>query len=209
MIKQPRQDRRITRTKNALHQALLDLVKEKSYSSISVEEIVQRANLGRATFYLHYKDKEDLLLEDLTPRLNALVEEVGEKPLTEWYKENQGDLVLSIFTIVRENADLFALITRDQSNRVFDRIRHMIMDAGNHMIRENTWLREKAVLLAMPVDYFFNYFAGAIWASIVWWAGDGFKKTTEEMGEMFGRLFAPGLWQLLDVKNIKEFMDAK
>lgn len=209
MIKQPRQDRRITRTKTALHQALLDLVKEKSYSTISVEEIVQRANLGRATFYLHYKDKEDLLLEDLTPRLNALVEEVGEKPLIDWYRENQGDLVLSIFSIVRDNADLFALITRDQSNRVFDRIRCIIVAAGHRLVSDNTWVREKVSHLSVPEEYIFNYFAGAMWASIVWWVSDGFTKTTEEMGVMFGQLFAPGLWQLLGIKNINDFMDAK
>ena len=63
MQKRNKPDRRIQRTRRALRNALLQLVKEKRYDSILVEEITQRANLGRATFYLHYKDKEDLLVD--------------------------------------------------------------------------------------------------------------------------------------------------
>ena len=53
-------DRRIQRTRQSLRTALLTLIKEKGYDAISIEEITERANVGRATFYLHYKNKEDL-----------------------------------------------------------------------------------------------------------------------------------------------------
>ena len=56
-MKNNKTDRRIQRTRQALHSALLELTKEKGYDSISIEEITAHANVGRATFYLHYKDK--------------------------------------------------------------------------------------------------------------------------------------------------------
>ena len=59
-------DRRVQRTVQSLRTALLELIKEKNYDDISIEEITERANVGRATFYLHFKDKEDLLLEEFT-----------------------------------------------------------------------------------------------------------------------------------------------
>ena len=59
-------DRRIQRTRQSLRNALLELIKEKGFDAISTEEITERANVGRATFYLHYKDKEDLLLEEFS-----------------------------------------------------------------------------------------------------------------------------------------------
>ena len=54
-------DRRVQRTKSSLHNALIGLAREKSYPSIAVKEILDRANVGRSTFYTHFRDKDDLL----------------------------------------------------------------------------------------------------------------------------------------------------
>ena len=54
-------DRRVQRTRRALHQALADLILEKRYDKITIQDIIDRANVGRSTFYTHFLDKEDLL----------------------------------------------------------------------------------------------------------------------------------------------------
>jgi AcrR family transcriptional regulator len=54
-------DRRVRRTKESLHDALIGLAREKPYPSIAVKEILERANVGRSTFYTHFRDKDDLL----------------------------------------------------------------------------------------------------------------------------------------------------
>src|SRR5579884_43250 len=54
-------DRRVRRTHELLEAALLSLIKEKEFDRISVQEIIDRANVARATFYSHYDNKEDLL----------------------------------------------------------------------------------------------------------------------------------------------------
>jgi AcrR family transcriptional regulator len=54
-------DRRVQRTKASLHDALIGLAREKPYPSIAVKEILDRANVGRSTFYMHFRDKDDLL----------------------------------------------------------------------------------------------------------------------------------------------------
>src|SRR5215217_9115898 len=54
-------DRRVQRTKSSLHNALIGLAREKPYPSIAVKEILDRANVGRSTFYMHFRDKDDLL----------------------------------------------------------------------------------------------------------------------------------------------------
>ena len=54
-------DRRVQRTKRALHEALIDLAREKPYDAIPVKDILQRADVGRSTFYMHFRDKHDLL----------------------------------------------------------------------------------------------------------------------------------------------------
>src|SRR5215831_16603021 len=54
-------DRRVSRTKRALREALVGLAREKPYDAIAVKEILTRANVGRSTFYTHFADKDDLL----------------------------------------------------------------------------------------------------------------------------------------------------
>ena len=75
-------DRRVQRTRKALRSALLELIKEKGYDSVSVEEITQRANLGRATFYLHYKDKEDLLVDEFNEIVNERARIISDIPFS-------------------------------------------------------------------------------------------------------------------------------
>jgi AcrR family transcriptional regulator len=58
-------DRRVQKTRTLLHQALMSCILEKKYESITVQEILDRANVGRSTFYMHYSDKGELLLGGL------------------------------------------------------------------------------------------------------------------------------------------------
>ena len=82
-------DRRIQRTRQSLRTALLELIKEKDYDAISIEEITERANVGRATFYLHYKDKEDLLLEEFSEMANEKVQVLSEIPFSAWLQSQE------------------------------------------------------------------------------------------------------------------------
>lgn len=58
-------DRRIRRTRGLLHEALGSLIREKAYDRISVVEILERAQVSRSTFYLHFRDKDDLLTSSM------------------------------------------------------------------------------------------------------------------------------------------------
>lgn len=71
-------DRRVVRTRNALYDALVALIRERDYDTIRVEDILDRANVGRSTFYAHFKSKDELLersLERLKAELMSVLEE--------------------------------------------------------------------------------------------------------------------------------------
>ena len=57
-----RPDRRVQRTRRLLHKALMSCILEKKYESITVQEILDRADVGRSTFYVHFRDKDELLV---------------------------------------------------------------------------------------------------------------------------------------------------
>lgn len=68
------EDRRIQKTRQAIDQAFWELMQERDFSAISISNICERANINRATFYLHYTDKYDWL----DKRINALMKEIEE-----------------------------------------------------------------------------------------------------------------------------------
>jgi AcrR family transcriptional regulator len=80
----PKPDRRVQRTRAALRQSLMELIREKGYEALTVEEVARRANLGRATFYLHYHDKDDLLLEEFSLLARERVQALSAIPFAAW-----------------------------------------------------------------------------------------------------------------------------
>ena len=72
----PQEDRRIRRTRKLLHEALVELIAEKDYDDITVQEITARADIGHRTFYRHYADKDELLsavMQDTLARFQDLL----------------------------------------------------------------------------------------------------------------------------------------
>lgn len=75
-------DRRVRRTRELLRGALLSLIQDKGYDRITVQDILERADIGRSTFYAHYRDKDDLLhsgFDDIRAALAAEQEVVAER----------------------------------------------------------------------------------------------------------------------------------
>ena len=58
----PKMDRRIQRTRELLQKALIELIDERGYDAVTIQDIVERANIGRTTFYKHYNGKDDLFM---------------------------------------------------------------------------------------------------------------------------------------------------
>src|SRR5262245_52167763 len=71
-IRPETRDRRVRKTKRALHDALMGLAREKPYPAIAVKEILHRANVGRSTFYSHFRDNDDLLESSIHDLLSAM-----------------------------------------------------------------------------------------------------------------------------------------
>ncbi len=82
-------DKRVQRTLNDLRQALLRLMVERGYEPLTVQDILDRAGVGRATFYQHFRGKDDLLRRSLEPLREHLLEEwkraaAGAKAAHRW-----------------------------------------------------------------------------------------------------------------------------
>jgi len=200
----PKVDRRILRTRKALRNALFELIKEKGFDAISVEEITERANLGRATFYLHYKDKEDLLLEEFREIASNRVETLSEIPVSIW-KSNQDRLnlangkapvmpLLLVFEHAAQNADLYRIILKGtNSQKIAVQIQEIITQSIYEIIRTKRQTEPNVEPMEVPIELLAAYFSGALMSSLKWWLEQDISPEPEVMARMFQHLFFPGV----------------
>lgn len=211
-IKNPKVDRRSLRTRQALRNALLALIKEKGFEAVSVEEITERANLGRATFYLHYQDKEDLLLDEFREIASNRVELLSEIPVSIW-KSNKDSLELSdgrapvmplllVFEHAVQNAELYRILLKGQSSqRIAGQIREIIAESINAIIQTRIQSDPPPAPMEVPVELLAAYFSGALMSSLNWWLEQGTLPEPEEMARMFQHLFFPGVKKVMRLQK--------
>lgn len=116
-------DLRIRKTKLSIKTALYELLKEKPFEEISVMDITKKAMINRSTFYLHYKDKENLLsclseevFEELEGYLNLISKENLDKSKSDGTPFPH---IVPILTYIKKNPDFFKLIALSSYKHTF------------------------------------------------------------------------------------------
>ena len=196
-------DRRIERTRQALRTALLQLIKEKGYDAISIEDITERANVGRATFYLHYKDKEDLLLEEFSEMANDKVQVLSEIPFSAWLQSQEevadakakrpAPPLLIVFEHIYDNAELYYILLKsEKSSRIVERIRKISTEAIVKFMAAKAKTDPIPLRFNVPIEFFAAFFSGALLSTVDWWLEEEMRHTPKEMTYLFQSLFFKG-----------------
>jgi AcrR family transcriptional regulator len=188
-------DRRIRRTRRQLSDAMLALLVEQDYESITVQEITARADLNRATFYHHFTHKDELLAAALEDRFDELVASFGEHPngITPW-DDRTPDLLT--FRHVAEHAALYKVLLGDRGmGQVIHRIIHYIARYSQHKLLTSCPPHPHA---AIPDVVIAQHIAGSLFALISWWVANDLPYTPEEMTEMSHTLCTHGVASVLE-----------
>lgn len=182
-------DRRIVRTRAMLQAALLDLIDKQGYDSISVADITDRADLRRATFYLHYKDKGDLLLATLESMFDQLVAQIeavtvrdplaGKTDLATWR---------AMFEHVAAHRTLYKnILTGASAAAIGRRIRAYLAERLLMSLRA-----APPESISLPAEVIANYLAGAEVGLMIWWLESDAPYSAEDMAAMAQRLALDG-----------------
>lgn len=193
-------DRRTIRTRQWLRDSLLALIVEKGYEAITVQDITERADLRRATFYLHYHSKEELLLATLQDMFDALVREIEPTMRGDLLAgKSQITSFLVTFRHVGQNAELYRiLLSSPGAVVVTKRIRDYIAGQIHRTLRA-----VPPKTLPMPPDILAHYVAGVELTLIAWWLENGRPYSVEQMAEYTQRLVLNGAAGVLDGVTIK------
>ncbi len=179
-----RLDRRIQATREGLLNALFALIAERGYERLTIQNLLDRAGIGRATFYSHFESK-DALLACSVARLRA--------GIVQAWKATSGQrlgFTLPLFQHFASARRIYLMtVVRENEVSVERHIRQMLRD----LVREDLATRRSSGQGDASVDLATHYVVGALWSTIVWWMDSTSPLSPEKINALFQRLTFPGL----------------
>jgi len=189
-------DPRVIRSRQLLRAAVISLIPEKGFGAISVQDIADRATLNRATFYLHYQDKTELLMdafEELIAHATPLPPEDGLPDLA-----SAPASIERVFNRIAEHADFFRVMLAEENVPAFaGRVRAYVEELGLKWLSVLQPDDEKVIV---PRDIAINFIGSAFLGVIVWWLQNDRPYPAEYMAVQLLRLTALGLHRSLGLE---------
>jgi AcrR family transcriptional regulator len=195
-VREVKADRRSRRSRRLIVDALLALLQEKRYDRITVQEIIDRADVGRTTFYAQFRSKEDVLQSEFARVLGLLHEQhlaSAEEP-TEHLLPSLG-----FIRHVQEHQSLFSALIRGHGMALHEQAVHRHL--RDHAMQQLAAVTAGADDLAVPPEIVADYLAGALLSLVHWWLDHGSLYTPEQMEAFFQQLAMPGVRALLDQES--------
>jgi len=174
-------DPRTVRTRERLGDALVALIQEKPFAAITVQDVLERAQVSRSTFYEHYRDKDDLFVSDVEDFLDwlvAIVPTSGEK----------SDRVLPVRELFAHAYSMDEFVTALEAGGRFQVFLDLAQGYFARAIEQR--LAELPRAAALPAERrpaLAQALAGGLLSLLVWWLKNGRRGTPEEMDALFHR----------------------
>ncbi len=186
-------DRRVTRTRRTLQAALHSLILERGYESLTVQDILDRANVGRSTFYAHYWDKEDLFISGFDD-LNQVL--AAHRVVS--FTDAKQNVVYALFEHVKNYRRLYDVTVGQESGALI----HVQMQSS----LASFWREHLAPELAraetrgMPGELVVQFLVSSFLSLVKWWLESNTAHSAAEMDRMFKELTMPTITSLFQTE---------
>jgi AcrR family transcriptional regulator len=196
------EDRRIQRTRGALRRALIEQILEQGYETITIQQIIDRANVGRSTFYAHYLDK-DTLLRDTLAELRGLLarQQLAATERKGGLAQGQFAFSLGMFVHAESHVHLYRAVVGKQSGVIVQREIQQII--GDLVRAELDGLVLQGGKLAITREMLVDYVVSAFMGLLIWWLEAGLPCSAAEIDHMFQCLTISGIGAVLGAPFLK------
>ncbi len=183
----PISDRRVRRTRVLLHRALFELIMEQGYDNTTVQDILDRADVGRSTFYNHYPTKDELLLSGVDD-LCAAIHDSTEAPADDDHQSLLGPL-RPVFVHVESHEPLFHAMLGDRASSLAHRTGRRILAETIAIHLRDRLAGDDQVQFDLTVAYLVDSVIGVIF----WWRQNHPELPAEQVFRRFESLASRGL----------------
>lgn len=201
MAAEKREDRRVQRTQQLLRHALVELILEKGYETVTVQDITDRANVGRSTFYAHYSDKEELLVSGFDALKKVIVEHRRAARAARRGKDaGPLDFSLLLFEHADAHRHLYrAMVGRESGVAIQNKMRRLVTQLTRDDLAALVPSGGKAP--ASTFEGVVHFVVGAFLGLLTWWLDSPQPLAPGEVDALFRRLAVPGIAAGLGVRR--------
>jgi AcrR family transcriptional regulator len=190
-VKDNIKDRRVQKTRKALHEALISLMAHKKYEWVAVQNILDQANVGRSTFYMHYRDKNDLLMDGLYDLWETLHQAQDAAVDSNKNYEMVIGFSLALFQHTFGHRDLFRMLVGTNAwSLVQHRMEEMLMELIRKKARR---LYKEEFFRNGSFELFCVFLASSFLSVLNWWLSQENPISPEEIDLLFRQMVVPTL----------------
>jgi AcrR family transcriptional regulator len=169
-----------------LTEALVALMIEKRYDTITVQEIIDRANVGRSTFYAHFLDKEDLLQGEVSRLVDALASHME--------RDARGSRIIPSLELLRHVGESQALVNALVRGRAIEQVlKTMQLHLGRHIEAGLARRLAPGSIPIVPLSVVAQHLAGSLMSLMQWWLERDMPESPEQLDEYFVQLVRPSV----------------
>ena len=181
-------ERRRKKTRQAILAAFQELLAQKRYENIIVQDIIEAADVGRSTFYAHFETKDMLLRAMCEDMFAHVLENVADEGSHDFSHDRDNPAVIishMLYHMQDQQKNIRSLLTcesRDIFLRYFrEKLSETLTARGHALLRGHV----------LPDDFLINHITGSFMLMVEWWMQGGCVRTPEEMAEMYAALIVP------------------
>ena len=193
-MKQKKTDRRSQRTYSLVNSAFAELLVERPYEEILVQDILNRSGIGRTTFYAHYFDKQDVLDSITEQQLSMFTDQITHS------MAGQGIVPsLELFEHIYHSPHqhLRALMRGRAGEPLWEALQTALCRAIEPALAT---LCAESRSQSIPLPVVAQYLAGALLTLLKWWVAADMPYPPQQMESIFQQLALPGVWAMLKEK---------
>ena len=175
---QEKVDLRIKKTKKILFDALIRLMSKKNFEKIKVSDICEEALINRSTFYAHYEDKYDLLVDFFEEETLSLLKEFEDNENVSFSKEYLMKLLSILMDYIDKNRDLFYTILNNNRDGI---LVDFLIDAIERDFSARLNNNHDMIVSDIPLDLVIKFYSGGLINIGITWLTQKDKYTKEQL----------------------------
>ncbi len=171
----------------------MDLIVEKGYAAITIQDLIDRANIGRSTFYAHFTDKEELLLDNINQLKAFLVEQIDKRTAADRTEAVRFEFSLALLQHVQSHKLMYrATVGKPSGTIVVHHIQQMIAELARDEITDRLPFEGTAFI---PRDVVVEFAVNTLVTLVNWWMRGNTHHSAIEVDQMFHQLILSGIKQ--------------
>ncbi len=184
-------DRRQRKTQSAILSAFIQLLAKENYSKITVQEIIDTANVGRTTFYAHFETKDDLLRFLCEELFGHIISSAMDCTHTHGLYSDMSapnSVFCHLLQHLQENNNNILDLLSSENNEIF---LQYFKSSLNDLMRNQLVSQNRKKNTDIPQDFLINHISGSFVEMVLWWSKGRLKQSPEELDRYFRAVIEP------------------